>query len=463
MIAIVDYKAGNLTSVKLAFDALGAEAVVTRDPEVIRKAERVVFPGVGAAKSAMENLRVLGLENVVREAASSGKPFLGICLGMQILFEHTEEDGGVETLGILPGKVRRFPDVAGCKVPEIGWNATKAGEFYFVHSYYAEVTSDTYLTSNYAGIEFTAMVKRGSLWACQFHPEKSGKAGLALLKSWLEGGDILHSSFIAHTSSLSLASLTRRVIPCLDVKGGRVTKGVKFKNNIDLGDPVEMAVKYSDGGADELVFYDITASAERRPIDIGMVAAVAKAIRIPFAVGGGISCIADMERVILAGAEKVSVNSLAVKNPQIIADGAKAFGAQCIVLGMDPVKSMNPKCPSGFEITTRGFREFTGMDAVEWAKRAADLGAGEIVVNSVDADGTRAGFELDITGQIARAVNVPVVASGGAGKPEHLVTVFEKAQADAAIVAGMIHTGDYTITQIKGVMAAAGVPTRLSY
>ena len=255
--------------------------------------------------------------------------------------------------------------------------------------------------------------------------------------------------------------LTKRVIPCLDVRQGRVTKGVKFKNNVDLGDPVEMAVAYSEGGADELVVYDITASAERRPIDIGMVEAVAKAVRIPFAVGGGISCVADMERVILAGAEKISVNSLAVRNPQIIAEGAKAFGRQCVVLGMDPVRS--EKCPSGYEITTRGFREFTGMDAVEWAKRAADLGAGEIVVNSVDADGTRAGFELTITRLIADAVGVPVVASGGAGKPEHLVAAFNEGRADAAIVAGMIHGGDYTITEIKRVMAASGVPTRLSY
>ena len=255
--------------------------------------------------------------------------------------------------------------------------------------------------------------------------------------------------------------LTKRVIPCLDVRKGRVTKGVKFKNNVDLGDPVEMAVAYSEGGADELVVYDITASAERRPIDIGMVEAVAKAVRIPFAVGGGISCVADMERVILAGAEKISVNSLAVRNPQIIAEGAKAFGRQCVVLGMDPVRS--EKCPSGYEITTRGFREFTGMDAVEWAKRAADLGAGEIVVNSVDADGTRTGFELTITRLIADAVGVPVVASGGAGKPEHLVAAFNEGRADAAIVAGMIHGGDYTITEIKRVMAASGVPTRLSY
>lgn len=255
--------------------------------------------------------------------------------------------------------------------------------------------------------------------------------------------------------------LTKRIIPCLDVIKGRVTKGVKFKNNIDLGDPVEMSIRYSDGGADELVLYDITASAEHRPIDIGMVEAVARAVRIPFAVGGGISTLADMERVILAGAEKVSVNSLAVRNPSIIAEGARAFGSQCIVLGMDPVKSA--RCSSGYEITTRGFRDFTGKDAVEWAKRAVDLGVGEIVVNSVDADGTRSGFELGITRLIADAVPVPVVASGGAGTPEHFVTVFDEAHADAAIVAGMIHTGDYAIADIKAVMNAAGIPTRMSW
>ncbi len=255
--------------------------------------------------------------------------------------------------------------------------------------------------------------------------------------------------------------LTKRVIPCLDVRNGRVTKGVKFKNNIDLGDPVEMAVRYSDGGADELVFYDITASAEHRPIDIGMVEAVAKAVHIPFAVGGGISCLADMERVILAGAEKISVNSLAVMNPQIISDGAEAFGRQCVVLGMDPVRSA--KCPSGYEITTRGFREFTGMDAVEWARRAEELGVGEIVVNSVDADGTRAGFELEITRLIAEAVGVPVVASGGAGCPEHLVAAFREGKADAAIVAGIVHSGEYTIAQIKDCMRTNGIPTRLNW
>ncbi len=257
--------------------------------------------------------------------------------------------------------------------------------------------------------------------------------------------------------------LTKRIIPCLDVIRGRVTKGVRFQHNVDLGDPVEMAIGYSNGGADELVFYDITASAEHRPIDIGMVEAVARSVRIPFAVGGGISSLADMERVVLAGAEKVSVNSLAVRDPGIIREGSKAFGAQCIVLGMDPVGTADPSFPSGYEVTVRGFRERTGLDAVEWAKRAVDLGAGEIVVNSVDADGTRNGFELRLTRLIAEAVGVPVVASGGAGTPRHVADAFTEGRADAAIVAGMIHTGEWTIGEIKSFLSDVGIPVRRTW
>ena len=255
--------------------------------------------------------------------------------------------------------------------------------------------------------------------------------------------------------------LTKRIIPCLDVRNKRVTKGVKFQNNVELGDPVEMAVAYSDGGCDELVFYDITASAEGRPIDIEMVGEVAQSIRIPFAVGGGIAALEDMHRVLLAGAEKISVNSLAVKNPTLIAEGCRAFGSQCIVLGMDPVQTGDvEQCPSGYEITIRGFRERTGLDALEWAKKAEDLGVGEIVVNSVDADGTRNGFELTLTAMISSNVSIPVVASGGAGRTAHLVDVFTKGRADAAIIASMIHTGQYSIGQIKSDLIGSGLPIR---
>jgi len=255
--------------------------------------------------------------------------------------------------------------------------------------------------------------------------------------------------------------LTRRIIPCLDIRNRKVTKGVRFKDNIELGDPVELAVKYYEDGCDELVFYDITASAEHRKTDIEMVKEVARAIFIPFAVGGGIACVKDMSRVLLAGADKVSVNSLAVENPDVIAEGARQFGSQCIVLGMDPVRAgAGSRCASGYEITIRGFRQHTGMDALKWAKRAVDLGCGEIVVNSVDADGTGKGYNMELTRMIADAVQVPVVASGGAGKPSHLTEVLTKGHADAAIIAGMIHRGDYTVSQIKKSLARAGVPVR---
>lgn len=254
--------------------------------------------------------------------------------------------------------------------------------------------------------------------------------------------------------------LKKRIIPCLDIRNRKVTKGVKFQNNVDLGDPVEMAVAYSDGGADELVFYDITASAERRRIDIEMVREIGKVIHIPFAVGGGLRTLEDMYDVLDAGAEKVSVNSLAVEDPNIIGEMSRALGRQNVVLGMDPVRTDNPACPSGYEITTRGFREHTGMDALAWAKRAEELGAGEIVVNSVDADGTREGFELNLTRLIATGVGIPVVASGGAGTPQHLIDVFQQAHADAAIVASMVHMGHYTIAEIKAELSAAGVPVR---
>lgn len=257
--------------------------------------------------------------------------------------------------------------------------------------------------------------------------------------------------------------LAKRVIVCLDVRNGKVTKGVKFEGNRDLGDPVEMGAEYYRQGVDELVFYDITASAENRAIDIEMVRGVAKNVFIPFSVGGGIRNLQDMRDVLLAGAEKVSVNSLAVKNPSIISDGAKAFGNQCIVLGMDALKvGESESTPSGYEVVVKGGRERTGIDAVAWAVRAEELGAGEICVNSIDADGTKAGFELEITGRIARALTIPVIASGGAGRPEHLAEVLQpNVGADAALVASLTHIDGYTVAQLKKAISDARLPVRI--
>ncbi len=255
--------------------------------------------------------------------------------------------------------------------------------------------------------------------------------------------------------------LSKRIIPCLDVRDGKLTKGVKFKGNVDIGDPVEVARQYYEQGADEIVFYDITASSEGRDIMIDVVKRVAETIFIPFSVGGGIRTLEDMRRVILAGAEKVSVNSGAVENPRIINEGAVAFGRQCVVLGMDVKKvERSAKIPSGYEIVIQGGRKYMGIDALWWAKEAENLGAGEICLNSIDADGTLDGYELELTHRIATQVNIPVIASGGAGRKEHLLDVLTKAKADAALIASIVHFGTCTIAELKEYLSGSGVKVR---
>jgi len=256
--------------------------------------------------------------------------------------------------------------------------------------------------------------------------------------------------------------LSKRIIPCLDVRDGKLTKGIKFKDNVDIGDPVEAAREYYEQGADEIVFYDITASADKRDIMIDVVQRVAETIFIPFSVGGGIRNLEDMHKVILAGAEKVSVNSAAVNDPKIISQGAKAFGSQCIVLGMDVKKvKISDKIPSGYEIVIHGGRLFTGIDALWWAKETENLGAGEICLNSIDADGMQSGYEVSLTKLISENVGIPVIASGGAGKPEHLVEILSQGKADAALIASMVHYRAYTIENIKKYLAEHDIKVRL--
>jgi len=251
----------------------------------------------------------------------------------------------------------------------------------------------------------------------------------------------------------------KRVVVCLDVRDGKTTKGVKFKGNVDIGDPVEMAREYYLQGVDELVFYDITASSDRRAIMIDVVKNVAEKIFIPFCVGGGIRSVKDMSDVINAGAEKVSINSAAVRNPSLIRDGAARYGSQCIVLGMDAERDTS--MPSGYRVVIDGGRVKTGKDMIQWALEAQNLGAGEIVLNSIDADGTKNGYEITATRMLSEAVGIPVVASGGAGIPSHLAEVLTEGKADAALVASMVHYGDYTVSQIKKELDKAGVPVRL--
>ena len=258
--------------------------------------------------------------------------------------------------------------------------------------------------------------------------------------------------------------LSKRIIPCLDVRDGRLTKGVKFMGNEDIGDPVGSARVYSEVGADEIVFYDITASAENRGIFLDVVRRVAEQVFVPFSVGGGISSVEDMRAVLLAGAEKVSVNSAAVRNPKIISEGARQFGSQAIVVGMDALKV--PACkatPSGYEMVINGGRTRMGIDALAWAKRCEELGAGEICLNSIDADGTKDGFELNLTRLISSAVTIPVIASGGAGNPHHVYEALDKGKASAAIIASIIHFGQYTIKDVKEYCHTQGLPMRMSW
>ncbi|MCL2844653.1 MAG: imidazole glycerol phosphate synthase subunit HisF [Chitinivibrionia bacterium] len=250
----------------------------------------------------------------------------------------------------------------------------------------------------------------------------------------------------------------KRIIACLDVKDGKLVKGVKFVDTKEIGDPVERAKEYMKQGLDELVFYDITATSDNKDIMIDLIKRVAEQTTIPFSVGGGIKSVEDCKKVIAAGAQKVNINSAAVKNPQLVSDCVKEFGSERVVLAMD-VKQVekSDKIPTGYEVVIDGGRTFTGIDAIEWAKRGEKLGAGELVVNSIDADGTKDGYDISLTKQIVEAVSIPVVASGGAGKPEHLAEVLTVANAATALVATMVHFGEYTVSGLKKYLAEQGI------
>lgn len=255
--------------------------------------------------------------------------------------------------------------------------------------------------------------------------------------------------------------LAKRVIPCLDVDRGRVVKGTNFVNLRDAGDPVEVAARYERDGADELVFLDICASHEGRDIMRDMVRRVAEQIFMPFTVGGGIRTLEDARQLIQAGAEKVSINSAAVRTPELITEISRAFGGCATVVNIDPKRVTDDQGNERFEVFINGGRVPTGLDALEWAKRVESLGAGEIVLTCMDADGTKDGYDLEMTAAVSELVSIPVVASGGAGHPRHLADAVTIGKADAALAASIFHFGEFTIQETKQIMAEAGVPVRM--
>jgi cyclase len=256
--------------------------------------------------------------------------------------------------------------------------------------------------------------------------------------------------------------LAKRIIPCLDVTGGRVVKGVNFVSLRDAGDPVEIARRYDGEGADELAFLDITASSDQRDIILHVIEAVADQVFIPLTVGGGVRQVADVRRLLNAGADKISINTAAVQNPQLVADASGRFGAQCIVVAIDARRRQASEASAGWEVYTHGGRTPTGLDAIDWARRVAELGAGEILLTSMDRDGTRQGFDLELTRAVVDAVPIPVIASGGVGTLQHLAEGVTRGGADAVLAASIFHYGEFTVRAAKEYMAAQGVEMRLT-
>jgi cyclase len=490
-VALIDYRAGNLTSVRKALAAAGAEVFTPEAAGDIARADGLIVPGVGHFEATAV------LDAAWREAilvhVRAGKPLLGICLGLQFLFEDSTEAPGLPGLGLLPGRCGRLgpswdPAVqlsaegwAEFKVPHVGWNAVNptrpsrilagvapGAQAYFTHSYAAPVTPATAATTATGPNTFASVVEQDAIFGLQFHPEKSGDAGLVMLRNFCDRvagapggapgaspgpapGDVADS---AHHAS-------KRIIACLDVRDGQVVKGVKFEGLRSAGDPAELAARYNVEGIDEVVILDVTATLESRRALADTIREVARNLFIPLAVGGGIRTEADAAAVVEAGADKVSLNSAALKDPDLISRLAVRYGSQAVVVAIDAKRGPTDAGPDGFAVFARSGTSDAGRDAVEWAREAADRGAGEILLTSMDRDGTRSGFDCELTAAVSRAVAIPVIASGGAGTLDHFVEVFTRGRADAALAASIFHFAEHGVLDLKAHLARAGIPMRL--
>ena len=462
----------NLASVIAGLRRIGASPRVTEDADEVRTAPRVVLPGVGAFGAAMEKLRAGGLDRALAERIRAGRPTLAVCLGLQLLCDASDETPGVPGLGVAPGRITRFADTV--RVPQLGWNYVQSaggspllesGYAYFANSYKlaAPPAGWSAAYSDHGG-RFVAALARGPVLACQFHPELSGPWGLEWLRRWVDAPRATAVSAVSTTTAGAVVGRysgaqgtgeTVRIIPCLDVRDGRVVKGVRFAGLRDAGSPPELAAAYEAQGADELVVLDVSATPEGRATAVETVRQVRAQLSIPLTVGGGVRSIDNARALLEAGADKVGVNTAAVRDPGVIDELARQFGCQCTVLALDAART-----PAGnWEVVVTSGTERTGIDAVQWAREATRRGAGEILLTSWDRDGTRSGYDEELTAAVARAVSVPVIASGGAAGPEHLLSVL-RAGADAVLAASIFHYGEMTVRDVKEYLAARGVAVR---
>lgn len=463
-VAIIDSGVANLAAVESALSALGVEYTITGDPEVVLGASHVVLPGVGRFSAGLATLRGGSLDASVLEVHERGTPLLAVCLGMQMLGEGSDESPDTPGLGIVPGRFRRLPDSV--RVPHLGWNQVSPdkgsglarGTAAFANSYCLPEAPDGWNAAwTTHGTRFVSMLARGRTLACQFHPELSGPFGMGLIRDWLGGEPASSEKPLPTDPGQSRAIWQRvapRIVPCLDVKDGRVVKGIRFQNLRDAGDPADQAGEYERQGADEIVILDIGASHEARETQRETVRAVRRRIHIPLTVGGGVRTVDDARGLLAAGADKVSANTAAVRDPSLIERLSQAFGTQCVVLAIDARRS-----GESWETLVMGGREPTGIDVIEWAKEGTRLGAGEILLTSWDRDGTRAGCDVELLETMRKAVDVPVIASGGIGTPEDVATAF-RAGADAVLAASVFHDGDLTVGQIKTYVSDQGLAVR---
>ncbi|PWY63304.1 imidazole glycerol phosphate synthase HisHF [Aspergillus heteromorphus CBS 117.55] len=542
---MLDYVAGNVRSLVNAINKVGYQVEWVKSPSDLKNAEKLILPGVGHFGHCLSQLSEGGYLDPIKQHITSGKPFMGICVGLQALFDGSDEDPDVPGLGLIPVRMHKF-NADFKSVPHIGWNSaidTKIGssgnqsfygldassKYYYVHSYAALYTPGlleedgwSVATATYGNEEFIGAIARGNVFATQFHPEKSGQAGLQTIGAFLNG-DCFQT--LAPRTSLSPGKgdgLTRRIIACLDVRTNDsgdlvVTKGdqydVREKDGVDaggrvrnLGKPVDMARTYYEQGADEVTFLNITSFRNCPVADTPMLEILkrtSETVFVPLTIGGGIKDTIDIDGTPISaldvatmyfksGADKVSIGSDAViAAEEFYATGekltgntaiesiSKAYGNQAVVVSVDPKRvyvsrpedtkhhTIKTKYPNAagqnycwYQCTIKGGRESRDLDVWQLSKAVEAMGAGEILLNCIDKDGSNSGFDLELINDVKTAIKIPVIASSGAGNPEHFAEVFESTKTDAALGAGMFHRGEFTVGEVKNYLSNRGFLVR---